>query len=167
MLNVSEALRNEGSAFGFKKELSFEPIEWFGEELTFSNAAAEGVMVGADDTVSVDSSLRVTVNAHCSRCLIPVSLDMTLPVKAVFRREADEDSYLISGHEADYTRAAFEALISELPIRFVCSTSCRGLCPVCGKNQNTDTCACSKTEQARRPLEALSVLLSKDNDKEV
>ena len=39
-----------------------------------------------------------------------------------------------------------DELILEHPIRILCRTDCRGLCPFCGTNLNTETCDCKTDE---------------------
>lgn len=39
-----------------------------------------------------------------------------------------------------------DELILEHPIRILCRTDCRGLCPFCGVNLNTDRCDCKTDE---------------------
>ena len=39
-----------------------------------------------------------------------------------------------------------DELILEHPIRILCRTDCRGLCPFCGTNLNTDRCDCKAGE---------------------
>ena len=39
-----------------------------------------------------------------------------------------------------------DELILEHPIRILCRTDCRGLCPFCGVNLNTDKCDCKADE---------------------
>lgn len=39
-----------------------------------------------------------------------------------------------------------DELILEHPIRVLCRTDCRGLCPFCGTNLNTDQCDCKTDE---------------------
>ena len=67
---------------------------------------------------------------------------MDVPVDCVFAREEGDETYPLEGYRADISRAAFEALLSELPMRFVCREDCKGLCPVCGRNRNTNPCDC-------------------------
>jgi uncharacterized protein len=37
---------------------------------------------------------------------------------------------------------ATEQLYLNLPLKPICSPACRGLCPACGVNRNTTSCAC-------------------------
>ena len=39
-----------------------------------------------------------------------------------------------------------DEIILEHPIRIMCRADCRGLCPFCGSNLNTETCDCKPNE---------------------
>ena len=167
MVDVSGALKNPGASFAFKEELEFEPCEVMGEELRFKDASLEGELFGAGETVSIDANLDVTVLAHCARCLEDVEQPMNIEVKADFSRTPDEDSYPIAGHQIDAGEAAFHVLLTQLPMRFLCSEDCLGLCPVCGKNRNKSLCTCLEGAVRPNPFSALNVLLNDQNNKEV
>ena len=48
----------------------------------------------------------------------------------------------------DLTADIREAILLALPIKFVCSEACRGLCVQCGANLNKAPCICAKPRQA-------------------
>ena len=52
-------------------------------------------------------------------------------------------------------------------MRFLCREDCKGLCPVCGKDLNTELCTCPKGGKAGNPFSALSRLLTDQNNEEV
>ena len=172
MLDVSAALKNPGSEFGFERELTLEPCEMWGYTLTFENAALSGRYFSADEVVSLRGLLTVTVNALCARCLAPVKRELTVPVDARFSRASDgEDSgtevYPLVGHEIDLDEPAFEGLMLGLPMRFLCSEGCKGLCPVCGKNRNQGLCTCPEGVVKPNPFSALNSIFPTNKHEEV
>ena len=79
--------------------------------------------------------------------------------------DVDEDDLVLL---ADAEEGAYdilprvrEAVILELPMRFLCSEDCKGLCPLCGANLNRGPCACGDREQDPR-WEPLKKLLNND-----
>ena len=54
--------------------------------------------------------------------------------------DRDEEAYPLSGDELDLEPLARDAVLLELPLAPLCSEDCRGLCPVCGANRNTEPC---------------------------
>ena len=61
-----------------------------------------------------------------------------------YRREIPLGEYIIS------------ELVLSLPMRYVCSPDCRGLCPRCGANWNRGACDCHSPVDPR--LEKLAAL---------
>jgi len=51
-----------------------------------------------------------------------------------------------SGDEVDLAPLVGEQAILALPTRAVCREDCKGLCPTCGANRNTDPCSCTTKE---------------------
>ncbi len=51
-----------------------------------------------------------------------------------------------SGGEIDLTAQAWEEVALSVPVKFLCSVDCAGLCPGCGANLNHEACRCSKHE---------------------
>jgi uncharacterized protein len=60
---------------------------------------------------------------------------------------ADDDLGLseYSGDEIDLGQMMREQFYLALPMKPLCRPDCKGLCPVCGKNRNRETCSCEST----------------------
>jgi uncharacterized protein len=109
----------------------------------------------------VEGQIRVTGELHtrlelmCARCLEPVieevSRDFDLFYRPMQSMTQDEDFRL----KLDDTEIAFfegnglfladvlaEQVLLALPMKAICRSDCRGLCPHCGANLNTDDCRC-------------------------
>lgn len=91
----------------------------------------------------------------CARCLEPVECFVQDDVDLVFRPEgADrgpaERSISTSDTEIGYYQnggLALEDVLREqvllsLPARTLCREDCKGLCPGCGRNLNSEACTC-------------------------
>ena len=108
------------------------------------------------------------VLAHvCTRCLEPVASSFEQAVTLVFVAsdapgfEDDGSSYVFDpGSEFDMSNAVREELIFAVDQYVVCDPECRGLCPACGVNRNTDSCSCT-VEEADPRWEALRALQNK------
>jgi uncharacterized protein len=50
-----------------------------------------------------------------------------------------------SGDEIDLGQMMREQFYLALPMKPLCRPDCKGLCPVCGKNRNRETCSCEST----------------------
>jgi uncharacterized protein len=119
--------------------------------------------------VRIGGRAQAEVAAECSRCLVPVSVDVPVefevtlvpedeyaaeepdekddgehgPVGGSFAPgEAEEDTY--SGKVIDLDPIVREQVLLALPGYPVCNEGCKGLCTVCGGNLNERDCGCDR-----------------------
>lgn len=93
----------------------------------------------------------------CDRCLEDFTCGFATAVEIVVLRdpgsdEGELDSWVIhqrSG-EVDLDEPLREAALLGLPLKFLCSDTCRGLCPHCGANRNRESCDCARDEDDSR-----------------
>jgi len=105
--------------------------------------------------VRLTGRVKATLELDCSRCLDP----FTIPVDAAFdmlflpasensgdgEREIAEDDLGVSYYKddtIDLSEVIREQFYLALPMKPLCREDCKGLCPVCGKNRNRETCDC-------------------------
>ncbi len=114
--------------------------------------------------ILVRATVEVRSNLICSRCLGEYPSASQLMVEEEFfpttdpqsgrkmpRPEDAEEAALIgSNHVLDLTVTINECVITNMPMKPLCQLDCRGLCQVCGANQNSESCDCaSKTVDLR------------------
>lgn len=110
-------------------------------------------MAGTGQIV-VRGSLKATPDQECRRCLEPVSGETDVDVTLVFVPSddpaADEDDdarvFDAGASELDLSVPVREELIFAIDLFVVCDPECKGLCPRCGTNLNTDSCDCTMEE---------------------
>ncbi|MGF7431777.1 DUF177 domain-containing protein [Thermoanaerobacterium thermosaccharolyticum] len=104
----------------------------------------------------VNGSIKVT----CDRCLEEFEYEFITSIDEILN-ETDEDySYEVEDDKLDLTKVVIENIELSLPMKFVCSSDCKGLCPICGKNLNYEKCDCQIKEIDPR-LSVLNKLLQK------
>ena len=125
---------------------------------------------GNAERVRVTGSVRGALSLQCGRCLARFGFTLDEPVDTIFLRETpvattDEvevpgremDLEFFDGVELDMDRLVAEQVFLALPVAAVCSENCKGLCPRCGADLNTEECRCEKDEGGS-PFSALSGL---------
>ena len=98
------------------------------------------------------------VELPCSRCLEPFTIPIDAPFDLRYQphaentgegeREIEEDDLTTAYYENDEIDLGHlmrEQFYLALPMKPLCGSECRGLCPVCGANLNRGTCSCSHT----------------------
>jgi len=115
---------------------------------------------GPRDTVA-DIRLRAawkgSFEVACARCLEPVLHPVEGNVDLIFRPigvdgGASEHSITTSETEIGYYQEGSlvledvlrEQVVLALPTRTLCNEDCKGLCPRCGRNLNSESCTCDE-----------------------
>ena len=91
----------------------------------------------------VQGSLQLDLSMRCSRCSVfyPVGVRESA---YFFDEQIDETT-----ESVDLTEDMREAIILAFPSSPVCSSDCKGLCPQCGTNKNTNECDCKPPDDVR------------------
>lgn len=108
--------------------------------------------------IVVRGSLKGTLRQECRRCLEPVSTPYSQELTMVFAPSAapgaEEDGdvrfFKANAAELDLGEPVREELILSADPYVVCDPDCRGLCPRCGANRNTEPCTCAGSESDPR-----------------
>ena len=150
------------------------------EELTLeSGRLACHVEIVDETTVHVRGALAAEVGMQCGRCLEPYTfpldqkLDLFYLPRLAERPQDEEEDVELDDHEIvvgyyegetlDLGEVVREQLLLALPMKRLCRPECQGLCPTCGRNRNTEPCACPEPEEPIDPrLEPLRKLAGPD-----
>lgn len=90
----------------------------------------------------VTGSAKVRIKSQCALCLKEIILDAGSDKICIFREKVPEEI-------VDITEDIREDILLAVPDRFKCSESCRGLCPGCGADLNTESCRCKKKKRTQ------------------
>ena len=166
-LRVIDALKNPGQEFPFTADAQIEEMDVLGDPVSFADIAVKGTLVGTGETVGIEAAVTATVTSRCARCLEEVTLDIAAEMKVEFASQPDPDNpdqYLFEGTTVDLTEAVKDALLLEIPIRFLCSEDCKGFCTKCGTNLNTGSCSCQEGDDEMNPFAALRSIIVENNE---
>jgi uncharacterized protein len=104
----------------------------------------------------LQGDLATTLELPCARCLDPVRQDVARTFDLLYRplgTDAGNEELSVTAAEAEIgyyqgegvllEDALREQVLLSVPLKVVCREDCKGLCPSCGKNRNTDPCSCA------------------------
>jgi len=136
---------------------------------------AEGPIHGSAFIRKVDSEVYLTGDIEarlalpCDRCLAVYGEPVAASFSYVLVQEPEESGAEKAIREPDVEVTPFdgsripiadifrEQLLLNVPFRRLCREECRGLCPGCGANLNSETCACAR-EREEPPFSVLGAL---------
>jgi uncharacterized protein len=142
------------------------------EELAPIHAVLEVAPVGSGRFL-VSGSFEVRGTVLCVRCAEPFAVDLGSSIRLTYLPErerptaepgevsmplAEVDVSYYQDDRLELLPLLEEQVLLALPMRFLCSPSCRGLCPDCGRNRNLGGCTCPAPGTDPR-LEVLRTLL--------
>jgi len=120
---------------------------------------ADITVVREFDHLKAAGRVHVPMALTCGRCLATYASAIDSTFRIIFRKETapnaeveDEtelcDDDLISstycGDELDLAHEIEEQVLMEIPLKPLCEEDCKGLCPACGADLNTDSCSCPR-----------------------
>jgi uncharacterized protein len=174
-LDLSEIVRNVG-----RRAVSDIDEQGNTEEFGF---ASEGRITGKLNFSNTGQLLLITGNIHarlvleCSLCLAEFVQTIDSPVEEEFRiehigdmikavpmEEDDEpEEELIRNNILNVRELVRQNLLLELPMQPLCRADCKGICPICGADRNTEDCTCGEIKPDS-PFGILADLLDDDKD---
>lgn len=148
--NVSGLLKEAtGAVRAFEID---DPLPLDGETAHVAGAA-EFIRTRAGALVRV--SVRTEARLACSRCLEPVTVPLALAFEEEYLQTVDvntgqplpvppsaENFRIDARHTLDLTEALRQYWVTAQPMQPLCSPSCRGLCPQCGRRLGEEAHAC-------------------------
>ncbi len=167
-LDITKALNAPGEDIPFSLAEPMEPTEWNGDTLRFIGPVeVKGTVAALHDTAWVRAEVTATLSLPCAACLEPARRTQTAKLDACYMRAPDPDDpdlFAFEGHTLSLDDAVLGAILLAMPMRILCSDTCRGICPTCGANRNQTQCACQNEGPSKHPFSALASLLTKDEE---
>ena len=170
LLNVNEVKRNSGTSQSYNWQETVATLNlahnqlqediWLDAPLEINLVVRHG-----GDRLLVEGQIQAVLRMVCGRCLAEFQSELVFPIEEQYlfsaknqqvdkrydRRtdneedeDADQDFQVLEGDTIDGSAVVLEALIPALPMKPLCREDCLGLCPICGKDLNHETCNCTE-----------------------
>ncbi|MBD3183257.1 hypothetical protein GF312_13255 [Candidatus Poribacteria bacterium] len=136
----------------YEAECKPEEIDFEIENVDFTDLISVKLdLFKQNDKIYVKANLAVTIQTECAKCLKPSTMILEgtsenqyrpMPNTVYDPPEGIGIRYYLDD-VIDFTEDFRECLFLEIPPRILCSETCKGLCPKCGKDLNTGDCDCN------------------------
>jgi len=170
---IITSLENVGSSLTFTQTVpakQFPGITQVGQD--HSPVSVEGTVIKTKAGYLVSGTVQLSLTLTCSRCLSPfvyhLKADFSEEYVAAASKAHDPDlaemldaAPTYSGDAVDITELVTESILLEIPMRPLCRSDCKGICPECGQLLNNGTCQCDRHQPDPR-LAVLADLLKKE-----
>lgn len=140
-ISVAHLLKDPGARESFSFALPTEELAH--EEYVFlTPLTVEGVLINNGNALDLQGSILAEIEGRCGRCLEPARERF----EAYFEEALELEDFTDEEALIDLSQWAHEYLLLELPVKLLCGTDCKGLCPECGKVLNEGPCNCEKKD---------------------
>ena len=89
----------------------------------------------------ITGEVAFTLSGDCTRCLTKTSKTLIAEFDE-FVTINNEDGYSIVNDRIDLSKIVNDVIVSSMPVQFLCSENCKGICLGCGVNLNNGECKC-------------------------
>ena len=146
-LNVAAIKKRLVGEMPFQFELEPSELDLEPEDLPIiGKITVEGIIANAGEVLLLSARQEALVQRQCSRCLKEFEETTVAEVEEKFypadTEALEKDAYTYDLDVLDITEVLREGLLLVEPISALCKEDCKGLCPVCGKDRNKETCDC-------------------------
>ena len=144
IIDVSQIISNDGAVKKINGKVELESFQFGCQDIKLTTpVTVEGSIKNVSGVLYLELMCSVSFDTNCSRCLEKISRTLDFAVnERLSRKSLDEEVIIIDSHEVDLDEPVAMGLCSALPINYVCSEDCKGLCHVCGCNLNHQSCDC-------------------------
>ena len=166
-LNLTDIVKSDGSEKRFSERLCLESVKYMGLEVRFDEGVlVDGCVKNVSGVLELDMKVSCKIFTQCARCLESVERELCVDVRETLLQEGEEaldndndsDVIVFSGYLLPLDEIVLNAILVSMDVRYLCSEDCKGLCPVCGKNLNVESCDC-KSDIIDPRFEVLSKLI--------
>ncbi len=163
-LEISDAVNSPGVVFSSSFKEDFDDIDYLGSAYCFcSPVVLDTDYVYTKGSLLVKGAFDTSIKAQCARCLKDIRYCIKLPFEEIYSK-TDPECYELAGEDVSLDRMVKDLIILNLPGKFLCREDCRGLCPVCGADLNTNPCRCAADGNVGNAFSSLKDLFDKDKE---
>lgn len=162
LLDLKELFAVEGAGRDFDYEIDLSGYELSRGEYPLGKVAVNGRVENRVGVVLLRFHTSFVYRSKCDRCeraiAEPTQYDFSFVLVSKLEGEGSDDMVLVENKELDLDELVTSNIVLNLPMKHLCKTGCKGLCPICGKDLNEGVCGCVQEDTDPR-LEALKKLI--------
>lgn len=144
-VNAAELLRRPGSEKDVALEVSVADLGIHDERLRGDDVVKVALhLESLTDGIVVRGVVEAPWHGTCRRCATAATGLVHADVHELYQHVVtDPDAFELVGDQLDLAPMVGEVIVLDAPASPLCRPDCRGLCPTCGIDRNTESCTCS------------------------
>lgn len=131
----------DGEDFYFEYQPELELIDIPNVKLSAPIKITGNVTLTGEHSCYIDGEVDFSVDGECTRCLKQTTNRYVVEFSEMADSQA-EDGYPVKNDTVDLTKIVDDVVLMNVPLSFLCSEDCKGICLNCGANLNDGECKC-------------------------
>lgn len=160
-IDISKIMKMYGASLDINGSEEVHSLDINGREIKFQKPVSIiGNIINLGEIFLLQCDIHSEINAVCDRCLEDFNYDFNIRIIEKFSENPKndiDDINIFKGDIIELHNVILNGIILNLPLKYLCSEQCQGLCPNCGHNKNISNCEC-KAENEDIRLEKLKSL---------
>lgn len=144
-VNAAELLRRPGSEKDVTLEVSVADLGIHDDRLRGDDLVKVALhLESLTDGIVVRGVVEAPWHGTCRRCATAATGLVHADVHELYQHVlTDPDAFELVGDQLDLAPMVGEVIVLDAPASPLCRPDCKGLCPTCGIDRNTESCTCS------------------------
>jgi uncharacterized protein len=154
LINVLSISKEIGATLEVDFNVELTPVVIAGETLGFKGpVSVQGKVTSTGNTFLFNTTIKAIAELSCSLCLKPFTYEISTTMEEEYCRASDVNSaeedgispdglILFTGDEIEIEQEVIDSIVMAMPMKPMCHEGCKGLCAICGKNKEHETCDC-------------------------
>ena len=151
-INLKQLFENIGETIQVDTCIDISELEQWGSKPLKEPVQIKGTIANKTGIVMFTYLATYYIQSECGRCLEDVKIPKNRKFEHIIvesLNEASNDSYIVLDDAIlDVNELVASDITLTLPFKVLCNDDCKGICPECGKNLNTQECNCHTEEWA-------------------
>lgn len=144
-VNAAELLRRPGSEKDVALEVCVADLGIHDQRLRGDDLVKVALhLESLTDGIVVRGVIEAPWHGTCRRCATVATGLVHAEVHELYQHVVtDPDAFELVGDQLDLAPMVGEVVVLDAPASPLCRPDCKGLCPTCGIDRNTESCTCS------------------------
>ncbi len=148
-LDLKPLAQQPGGVLPFALQMDLSDVEWNGAKPFAQPVHVEGQVRNRAGALELKARLDTVLSLICDRCVKPFRREKAVEYETLLafelaNGESDDIVELSQDGELELDELMLEVFLLEMDTKNLCSQDCKGLCPGCGADLNTEQCRCKR-----------------------
>ncbi|MGB4438111.1 MAG: DUF177 domain-containing protein [Sedimentibacter sp.] len=148
LIRLNKFLSSDAISFNVNENFAIDDEEFLLKTHLDKDITFNGDVFKVEDNVLLTGTIKYTFADECSRCLenfdntVETKFEAIIVQKLNEDDESDEIQLVITDGCVVLDEIIKQMIYLSMPMKSLCKTDCKGICPTCGVNLNYEKCKC-------------------------